>query len=89
MLNILYTTRFKKDLKLMQKRNKDIRKLKLLMSKVANKDPLDQKYKKHKLTGSYKNRWECHVDPDWLLIYTETSVEVIYERTGSHSDLFN
>ena len=88
MFDVIYTTQFKKDLKLAKKRGKDLRKLKYIITKVTNDERLDSKYKEHKLIGKYKNRWECHIEPDWLLIYQVTSKEVVFERTGSHSDLF-
>ena len=59
------------------------------MSKIVNEEVLDVKYKRHRLLGNYKGRWECHIEPDWLLIYLENPEEVIFERTGSHSDLFD
>jgi mRNA interferase YafQ len=89
MLKPTYTNQFKKDLKLIKKRKKDIYKLKSLIIKISKEESLDHKYKKHKLVGDYKNRWECHVEPDWLLIYFESKNEIIFERTGSHSDLFD
>ncbi len=46
------------------------------------------RYKDHRLIGNYKGRRECHIDPDWLLIYTKMEGEIIFERTGTHSDLF-
>jgi mRNA interferase YafQ len=58
------------------------------MTKLANGDPLDVKFKDHKLTGNYKGHRECHIEPDWLLIYRETEEEIVYVRTGTHSDLF-
>jgi mRNA interferase YafQ len=64
MFDIIYTTQFKKDLKLAKKRGKDMRKLKYIIRKVANDERLDSKYKEHKLMGKYKNRWECHIEPD-------------------------
>ncbi|NGX63654.1 MAG: mRNA interferase YafQ [Candidatus Anoxychlamydiales bacterium] len=89
MLDAVYITQFKKDLKLVKKRGKNINKLKTIMTKVVNEERLDPKHREHKLVGKYKNRWECHIEPDWLLIYKVTSKEVIFERTGSHSDLFD
>lgn len=76
-------------MKLAEKRRKDMSKLKLIMTKLVNEESLDPKHRNHKLTGNYKNNWECHIEPDWLLIYRLTAAEVIFERTGSHSDLFS
>ena len=49
---------------------------------------LNKKYRLHKLKGDYKDCWECHIEPDWLLIYRKTDKAIIAERTGSHSELF-
>ena len=63
-------------------------KLKTIMTKLVEEDVLDPKYKDHKLGGDYKNHRECHVEPDWLLIYRLTPKEIHFVRTGTHSDLF-
>ena len=68
MLKPVYTNQFKKDLKLVKKRNKNIHKLKSLITNITTQEILNSKYKKHKLMGNYKNRWECHIEPDWLLV---------------------
>lgn len=60
----------------------------MLMTKLANEELLDSRHKDHKLTGDYKNHRECHIEPDWLLIYRTTSREIHFVRTGTHSDLF-
>ena len=82
------TSQFKRDVKLAIKRGKPIMKLKELMVKLAKEIPIDSKYRDHKLTGNYRNHRECHIEPDWLLIYRITGKEIIFERTGTHSDLF-
>ena len=60
------------------------------MSKIINEEPLPQALRNHPLHGKWKGTLECHVEPDWLLIYeiNQTAKEVIFHRTGSHSDLF-
>lgn len=88
MLNPVYTNAFKKDAKLAKKRNLDTAVLKLVMTALIEQKPLAAKYRNHKLTGSWKDHWECHVAPDWLLIYKLVGEDVIFERTGSHADLF-
>jgi len=88
MLKPIYTNQFKRDLKLAKKRGKSIKKLKSIIVKISNEEPLDPKYKEHKLIGKYKRRWECHIEPNWLLIYLITKNEVVFERTGYHPDLF-
>ena len=69
MLEIFYTTRFKKDAKRMAKRNKDMNKLGTLVKKLINQENLAAHYRDHSLIGSYVNHRECHIEPDWLLIY--------------------
>lgn len=88
MLTALYTKRFEKDIKLAKKRDKDMSKLKVVIAHILNAEPLLPKYRDHWLTGNYQNRKECHIEPDWLLIYQPSKTEIIFERLGSHSDLF-
>ena len=80
MLIPIQTNQFKKDVKLIIKRNKDIHKLKLVMSNIVEKKESDAKFRKHKLVGIYKDRWECHIEPDWLLIYLENKYELTYSH---------
>lgn len=90
MLNPSYTNQFAKDLKLAQKRGKNIEKLKTIIKLLINEEKLPIKLKDHQLIGNYINRRECHIESDWLLIYkvSQLEQEIIFERTGSHSDLF-
>ena len=88
MLNPVYTKQFGKDLKRMLKRGKSSEKIKMLMTKLVNEQSVDDLYREHKLVGNYKGRRECHIEGDWLLIYKTTEQEIIFERTGTHSDLF-
>ena len=88
MLKPIYTRQFAKDLKKMQRRGKSPKKIKKIMSALINGNRLDAKHRDHKLIGYYKDRRECHVEADWLLIYKATENEIIFERTGTHSDLF-
>jgi mRNA interferase YafQ len=83
-----YTKQFAKDLKKMEKRGKSLEKIKLILKTLINEERLNAKYRDHKLLGNYKGRRECHIEPDWLLIYKITDSEIIFERTGTHSDLF-
>jgi mRNA interferase YafQ len=90
MYKIEFTNQYLKDLKLARKRNLDESKLnELILILLADKD-LPQKYKDHRLTGNLKGFNECHISPDWLLIYEkDTTVRFItLIRMGSHSDLF-
>lgn len=88
MLNPSYSNQFERDLKKMLKQGKNGGKIKIVMRNLINEEPLGLKHKDHKLMGHYKGRRECHVEPDWLLIYKKVPGKIIFERTGTHSDLF-
>lgn len=83
-----YTNQFQKDLKRMARRGKSVEKFKQAAGQLISEEPLEAKFRNHKLTGNFKDRWECHLEPDWLLIYKISGQEIIFERTGAHSDLF-
>ena len=83
-----YTTQFAKDLKRVRKRGKDVQKLKVVMSDLIDERPLAPRYRDHLLVGNYQGRRECHIEPDWLLIYKLDEETIIFERTGAHADLF-
>lgn len=83
-----FTRQFEKDLKRMRKRGKDTRKLKIVMQTLTAGEPLALRHRDHPLVGNYKGRRECHVEPDWLLIYKLDDDTIIFERTGTHTDLF-
>ena len=74
----------------MLRQGKDALKLKAVMQRLANKDVLDRKYGDHKLIGKHTGHRECHIEPDWLLIYKVNQNEeaIIFVRTGSHAELF-
>lgn len=84
------STQFKKDLKLIQKRGYDLRLLTQVLDILANGDPLPEKNRDHPLSGNFKGCRECHIAPDWLLIYEQYEKDLILylTRTGTHSDLF-
>ena len=90
MLSPVTTNRFEKDLRLACKRQKDLAKLQGLMTLLAEEQPLPPRNRDHALVGNYRGRRECHVEPDWLLIYKidRDRQEIIFERTGTHADLF-
>jgi len=90
MYALVTTKQFDKDLRKALKRNKDLSKIKLIMQTLVSGQPLPGKNKDHRLIGNYKSRRECHIEPNWLLIYkiNKTKKEIIFERTGTHSDLF-
>ncbi len=89
--DIQRTTQFKKDYKLAKKRGLNIDELKTVVSILADGDKLPEKYCDHPLKGSYNNCNECHINPDWLLIYKIDDELLILSlrRTGTHSDLFS
>ena len=87
MLTPTYTRQFERDVKLMLKRGKDPEKVKLVMTTLINEVPLPSRHRDHALVGNYHDRRECRIEPDWLLIYKILADEIIFERTGSHSDL--
>lgn len=88
--NIVWTTKFKKDYKLAMKRHRDINLLDDIIKMLSKGEALPEKNKDHELTGNWIGHRECHIQPDWLLIYRiEDDVLVLtLTRTGSHSDLF-
>jgi mRNA interferase YafQ len=88
MRTIIYTNQFKRDFKRIQKQNKDIEKLKIVIAKLAAGEVLDEKFKDHALQGDYVGTRDCHVNPDWLLIYAIIGDELRLVRTGSHTELF-
>jgi mRNA interferase YafQ len=88
MRTIRRTSQFKRDVKQMQRQGKDLGKLKKVLESLVKDEKLSQKYRDHVLVGQYKGTRECHIEPDWLLIYESAESEVVLIRTGSHSDLF-
>lgn len=88
MLEPIYKTKFKRDLKLMTKRGKSIEKLKAVIYSLIEEKPLEPKYNDHSLKGNYTDTRECHIEPDWLLIYMIKGGSITFVRTGSHADLF-
>ena len=87
---IVMSSRFSKDLKIISKRGYDLEKIKYVINELANGNELDPKYKDHQLQGGYSGKRECHILPDWLLIYEIRDDELLLYlvRTGTHSDLF-
>lgn len=84
----VHTGQFKKDVKRMLAQGKNGTALGRILTLLASGKKLDQKHRDHALIGNYANHRECHIEPDWLLIYCIRKDRIIIERTGSHSDLF-
>lgn len=90
MLKSIVQNKFKQDLKRIKKRGLNILNLKFVMAELAVENILHVKYRDHMLTGNYKGCRECHIEPDWLLIYSidNSDKTILFVRTGTHSDLF-
>lgn len=90
MLDVVASNIFKKDLKQIIKRGYRIELLDEVVNKLAAKEPLEEKHRDHALTGTYSGFRECHITPDWLLVYQirEKEIVLFLSRTGTHSDLF-
>ena len=88
MKTIYETSQFRKDIKKLKKQGKRIDKLKEVVVRLAGGEPLEPRYRDHALIGIMKGSRDCHIEPDWLLIYRTDGDSLFLERTGSHSDLF-
>lgn len=90
MYSIEYTNRFKKDLKRCAKRGLDINKILDVVKLLCEYGELPQTYRPHKLTGNRQGQWECHIQPDWLMVWeqNDTELTLLFIQTGTHSDLF-
>jgi len=88
MKTIRRTSQFKRDVKRVQRQGKDLEKLKMVLEMLVKEGELAPKYRDHVLVGQYKGTRECHIEPDWLLLYERAESEIVLIRTGSHSDLF-
>ncbi len=82
------TTQFKRDYKRIKKHGKRLERLREVVQQLAAGQPLEDRYRDHPLLGGYRGARECHIEPDWLLIYEVTEEELVLIRTGSHADLF-
>ena len=90
MIKVNFTNQFKKDFKKVKKRGYDIKLLEEIIIILLNQKTLPKKYKDHQLSGNYSKFRECHIKPDWLLIYhiDDNTSTITLTRTGTHSDLF-
>ena len=82
------TTQFKSDVKRILKRGKELERLLDIVERLANGEPLAAKHHDHALKGLYSGKRDCHIEPDWILIYAVENEELILYRTGAHADLF-
>jgi len=88
MLDVVFKSRFKKDLKKLKSSNRDEDELVAVIERLANQQALEARFLDHPLLGNYVGCRECHIRPDWLLIYQTTETDLLLIRTGSHSELF-
>lgn len=89
MLKPIYVRSFEKEVEKAKKRGCDLSLLKSVMRQLIEKKSLDPKHRNHKLKGNFVGCWECHITPDWLLIYKKDKENIYFIRTGTHSDLFS
>lgn len=88
MKKLILSTKYRKDFKKLKKQGKNFTKLKEVLELLATERALPQNVRLHKLSGDWSGTWECHVEPDWLLIFDISATEINLHRMGSHSDLF-
>lgn len=90
MLQLVTTNQFRKDVKRAKKRGLNLKKLEAVLDPLQKEETLDEKHRDHTLVGNYMGFRECHIEPDWLLVYAIDKGQLILtaSRTGSHSDLF-
>lgn len=88
MLDVRYSSRFKRDFRACVKRRYDMALLQLVIDTLRIPDALPPKNQDHSLGGNYAGYRECHISPDWLLIYRQEATELLLYRTGTHADLF-
>ena len=88
MKDIFQTSQFKRDFKRAKKRGKDLGKIKEVVRLIAEGEALEERHRDHALGGKWTGSRDCHIEPDWILIYRVDENALFLERTGSHSDLF-
>ena len=86
---VVQSTRFKRDIKRLQKQGKDLADLQSIIKTLVKEKLLDPKFKDHKLVGNWKGHRDCHIEPDWLLVYKVEAKVFHLVRTGSHAELFD
>ena len=88
MKETVQTCQFKKDIKRLKKRGNDLDKLKQVIRLLAADEPLEEKHRDHALIGNWAGSRDCHIEPDWILIYRNETDTLFLERSGNHSDIF-
>ena len=84
----VYARQFEKDLKLAKRRGKNLEKFKIVARTLLAGEPLDPIHRDHRLVGNFVGRRDCHIESDWILMYKLEEQRLIFERMGTHSDLF-
>jgi mRNA interferase YafQ len=87
-LRLLTTNAFERDLRRVKKQGKELDKLETVVDLLQSQRALSVRYRSHPMRGSWIGHWDCHIEPDWLLLYKLTASELILVRTGSHAELF-
>jgi mRNA interferase YafQ len=87
-LELRTTTAFERDLRRVNKQGKDLDKLETIVNTLQDREKLPARCRPHPLRGIWAGHWDCHVEPDWLLLYRVTNEALILVRTGGHADLF-
>ena len=87
-LGLLTTNAFEKDVRRVEKQGKDLDKLEEVVNLLQTQRPLPSRCRPHALRGNWSGHWDCHVKPDWLLLYKVNETELILVRTGTHAELF-
>jgi len=88
MLELYIEGKCRKEIRRTGKRGKNLQKLWFIVDKLRKFEPLEMRHRPHRLSGKWYPAWECHIEPDWLLVYHITDKSLILVRTGTHSDLF-
>ena len=88
-MRLLTTAQFKRDVRRAAKRGRDLDQLWAVVEKLLSKQPLETRHRPHRLSGRWSRFWECHIGPDWLLIWDQQDDVLVLVRTGTHTDLFD
>jgi len=86
LLDFAFTNQFKKDLKLMEKRHRDMEKIYEIIALLIWNEPLPERCREHGLSGNYEGLTDCHIEGDWIMIYRKSDEKVVFYYTGTHSD---
>lgn len=88
MRELIYTSQFRRELRRARRRGQDLSKIGAITDKLLAGEPLEPRHRPHQLTGNWYPAWECHIEPNWLLVWLEDAAAITLMRTGTHSDIF-